>query len=400
MSASFQRSFDDVEDASQTNGGASSTVVLDTERAAVARIRFKAFVWLTIFLVALIAAVVAGTDRSGGPAVSEQVTGTVARVDTAKNSVMVEVNGVEYPFRHRTHSQYAYHVGDRLQIYVFNGEVYESLKGVSNLTMLSRAYPWLACAALALACVALTYTLGWRRAASVIRDADTGDPIAIAYLKRGPQLGTVEWWWATPPVRPSSERRKVVVLGVMLLCAAVAFIAMLVVMWLLGGLGSASGLLVAFAFSALPFAVLAIWCFVFAVHPSEGKIRALRWMGWALLGSGLLGLLMIGWLSHDSYLYAGGTIAMVYGASQTFVRALRSLGTIALPGPVTMPRYRERIEQDIARRARAESQVASEGWGLDMVRAKRERSVFVRYTLISIGFIAIIVVAAWLKTVM
>ncbi|KAB7789206.1 hypothetical protein [Bifidobacterium cebidarum] len=377
-----------------------SSVVLDTERSAAARIRVKAFVWLAVFLVVLIAAVMAGTDRSGGPVHAEQVTGTVSSVNTAKNSVMVEANGVEYPFRHRTHSEYYYHVGDRLQVYVLNGEVYESLKGVSNSTMLNRAYPWLACAAFALACVSLTYAVGWRRASTVIHDADAGDPIAIAYLKRGPQLGTVEWWWATPPVRPASERRKVVALGVMLAFAAVAFIAIPIVMRLLGGIGGALDLLMAFALSALPFVALSIWCFVFAAHPSEGKIRVLRWMGWALLGAGLLGVLAIGWLSQDSYLYAGSTLVMVYTAAQTFIRALRSLATIALPGPVTMPQYREHIEQDIAMRARTESQVASEGWGLDMVRAKRERSMFVRYTLISVGFIAIIAVAAWLKTVM
>ncbi|MBT1175096.1 hypothetical protein JS530_06215 [Bifidobacterium sp. LC6] len=401
MSESYQRSIEDARRADQANGGVGATVVLDTERAAVAKMRIKAFVWLAVFLVVLIAAVMAGTDHSGGQAVGEQVAGTVSSVNTAKNSVMVEVNGTDYPFRHRTHSQYFYHVGDRLQVYVFDGEVYESLKGVSNATMLSRAYPWLACAAFALVCVAGTYTLGWRRAANTIRDADAGDPIAIAYLKRGPQLGTVEWWWATPPVRPSSERRKVVAMGVLLTFAAAAFIAIPVVMWLLGGVGSILGLLLAFAFAALPFAALAIWCFLFASHPSEGKIRALGRLSWALLGAGLLGLVMIGWLAHDSSsLYAGGVLVMAYGASQTFVRALRSLATIAMPGPVTMPRYREHIEQDVARRARKESQVASEGWGLDMVRAKRERSMFVRYTLISLGFIAVMVIAAWLKTVM
>ena len=396
MAEEYQRSFEEEYGTRLSAGRGSVTgVVTDAERAAVGRIRLRALIWIMVFLIALGAAVAAGTDRIGGPAQGEQVTAVVTNVDTRKNSVTVSANGSDYPFRHRTKSVYSYHAGEQLQLYIFNGEAYESLHGVSNPTPLGKAYPWLACAAFALAVVALTYLVGWRRAAAVVRDSDAGDPIAIAYLKRGPQLGSVEWWWATPPVRPAAERRKVVAMGVVFSVAAAAFLVMEAAMWLLGLSKTISSILVAAPFASVPFLALAVWCFLFAAHPTEQLIRMLGRVRWGLLVIGLIGLLVTGMMAQD--FYAGGLLAAVYITSYTFIQALRALATTALPGPVTMPRYREEIERDVARRAQAASQVASEGWGLDMVRAKRERRMFLRYTLISIGLIACIALATWAK---
>ncbi|MBT1180651.1 hypothetical protein JS531_01395 [Bifidobacterium sp. CP2] len=315
-------------------------VVTEAERAAVAAIRAKALIWLVAFLIALVAAVVACLGGTHG-----------------------------------------------------------GLWGVGDPAALARAYPWLACAAVVTGVVALTYTLGWRRGAAVIRDAAAGDRIAVAYLRHGPRLGTVEWWWANPPVRPSSERRKVVVMGVVLSFVAVAFVSMAVGMWVfdapVGGPGPASASL----FAAAPFVALAAWCFVYAARPVERAIRVLGLIRWASIGMGLIGIAVTGAMPHGR-VFAGGLIVASYAASHTMVRALRSLAVMALPGPVTMPRYREDIERDVARRARRGGQVASEGWGLDMVRERRERAMFVRYTLISVGLIAIIAVAAWVRTMM
>lgn len=379
-------------------GIAAANVVTDAERAAAARIRAKALIWLVVFLTVLVAAVVAGTDRSGGPAQGTPVAAVVTAVDTRNNEVTVSADGRDSVLRHRKHSEFAYHPGQRLDAYAYDGGIYETLNGVTNATALSRAYPWLASGAFALSVVALAYVVGWRRSAATIRDAAAGDPIAIAYLKRGPQLGTVEWWWATPPVRPSTERRKVFAMGVILALAAVTFIIMEVVMRLLGISPAMNGFRIGFAFACLPFLALAVWCFVFVARPTEGAIRVLGRMRWALIVLGVIGLIVTWMLSHDGY--ACGALAMAYGSACTLLRAVRSVASIALPGPVTMPRYRERIDADIARRARAESQVASEGWGLDMVRAKRERRMFLRYTLVSVGFLAFVALIAWAKTML
>lgn len=396
MADDYQRSFEEEYGTRLSAGrGSVAGVVTDAERAAVGNIRLRALLWIMVFLIVLGTAIAAGTDRSGGPAQGEQVTAVVTNVDTRKNSVTVSAHGSDYPFRHRTKSVYSYHVGEQLQLYLFNGEAYESLQGVTNLTPLGKAYPWLACAAFALAVVALTYLVGWRRAAAVVRDSDAGDPIAIAYLKRGPQLGSVEWWWATPPVRPKAERRKVVAMGVVFAVAAAAFMVMEMAIWLLDKPAGVSSILVAAPFASVPFLALAVWCFLFAAHPTERLIRMLGRVRWGLLAIGLIGLLVTGMVAQD--FYAGGLLAAVYVTSHTFIQALRALATTALPGPVTMPRYREEIERDVARRAQAESQVASEGWGLEMVRAKRERRMFLRYTLISIGLIACIALATWAK---
>lgn len=382
--------------AADATTAAKTNVVTDAERSAVARIRVKALIWTAVFLVLLIAAVVAGTDRSGGPAQGAPVEAVVTAVDTRRGSVTVSADGLDSELRHRKHSEFSYHPGERLEAYAYDGEIHETLDGVTNATALSRAYPWLASGAFALGVVALVYMVGWRRSAATIRDAAAGDPIAIAYLKRGPRLGTTEWWWATPPVRPSVERRKVLAMGVVLMLGAVAFAAIEVVMWMLGPSPATNGLRIGFAFAGVAFLVPAVWCFVFVARPSKGTVRVLGWLRWALVALGVIGLIVTWMLSHD--VYACGAIAMVYGSALTLVRAIRSVAVIALPGPVTMPRYRERIDEDIARRARAQSQVASEGWGLDMVRAKRERRMFLRYTLISIGFLLVVGILAWAKT--
>lgn len=369
--------------------------------------RLKALIWFLIFAVLLGFAVAANLDSSGGPARGEPVSAVVTRVDTGANEITVTADGRESALRHRRHSEFAYHVGQRLEAYRFDGEIHETLDGVSNATPLRRAYPWLAIGAAVAFVAMLTYVVGWRRAAGVIRGVESGDPVAVMYLERAPKLGTVDWWWTSPPVHPDSERRRIAAVGVILLLAAAVFVVLGAGVWLMdmmskpssdAGASSSSaslGFLVAFVFAAVPQLALGMWCLVFRSHPSRGLIRTLDRMRWALIAIGLIGLCLIAVVSRD--MISGGILVMAYGMTGTFLRAVRPLAEAAMPGPVVMRDHRADVEEDVARRARAEAQVASDGWGLDMVRGKRERRMFVRYTLVVIGFAFAIGVLSWIK---
>ncbi|PLS29835.1 hypothetical protein [Bifidobacterium parmae] len=229
----------------------------------------------------------------------------------------------------------------------------------AGATPLGRVYPWLAIVAFVVGVGALTYLIGWRRAAALIRDAEDGDRVAAAYLRRGPQLGTVDWWWTQPPVRPSSERRRVLALGAIQLVAAALLLGIDVALAVSGVFADAgmSGFPLAIALSCVPLIAVGAWCVAFRFHPTERRVRTLRRMQWALFAYGLVGLAVVGLLSRGVAACAAYTTVVVFAGSVS--RAVTPIARMALPDHVVVADTRAAIDEDIARRVRAEAQVPS-----------------------------------------
>ncbi|WP_143248540.1 hypothetical protein [Bifidobacterium vansinderenii] len=370
----------------------SSTIVTDDDRTAVRRMRITVFMWLAIFAAILSCTIAAGLDTSGGPAAGTPITATVTSTNPGDNIVTVAANGEESTLRHLRHSPYAYRAGQQINAYLFDGGIYETLDGVSNATPLRRAYPWLALGTLVVGVVALTYAIGWRRATKLIREAESGDPVSAAFLRHGPQLGTVDWWWTSLPVRPHVERRHIRALGVMLLVLAVGIMISEIRLW-------RSPLMVEFgmamALSCIPLIAIGVWCLSFVRHPTEHRIVVLGRMQWAMLAVGLISLAVVWLTSFD--MYAAGALATMYGFSLNYARGIRLLSYAALPGEVVIPHDRERIDADLERMARTEPQIPMDDLGMRAVRAKRERRMALRYALLSALFLLMLIAFVVLK---
>ncbi|PJM73861.1 hypothetical protein CS006_01435 [Bifidobacterium primatium] len=244
---------------------------------------------------------------------------------------------------------------------------------------LARAYPWLAIGSLVVGTVALTYGIGWRRAAAVIHAAGAGDRIAAAYLRYGPQLGSVAWWWTTPPVRSSTERRRMTAVGVLLLVVAVIGGVMTVALW---NTPISRGYLATVTLSVIPMLVVGVWAVTFAAKPNERIGRAAGLLYYALLIAGLISLGLAWTATHDGY--ALGVLITVYGFALNCIRGLRHLVPVILANDIFIPTGRSAIDADVARMAAAEPQVPMDGPGspqMRRVRARYERRMLLRYTL-------------------
>ncbi|WP_214306319.1 hypothetical protein [Bifidobacterium callimiconis] len=370
----------------------SSTIVTDDDRTAVRRMRITMLVWLAIFAAILSCTIAAGLDTSGGPAEGTPIMATVTSVNTRDRIITVAANGEESTLRHLRHSPYAYRVGQRINAFLFEGEIHETLNGVSNTTPLRRAYPWLALGTLAVGIVTLTYAIGWRRATRLIREAEAGDPVSAAFLQHGPQLGTVDWWWTSLPVRPHMERRHIRAFGVILLVLAVGIMISEIRLWrspLMAEFG------MAMALSCIPLIAIGIWCLSFARHPTEHRIVVLGRLQWVLLVVGLISLAFVWMTSSD--VYEAGAIVAMYGFALNYARGIRMLSYAALPGDVVIPHERERIDADLERMARSEPQIPMDELGMRKVRTKRERRMMVRYALLSALFLLILIAFVVLK---
>lgn len=346
------------------------SVATPAERAMVRRIGAKAAAWSAVFVILLAAAALAwGPASVGSPA---------------------QVRGVLH-----------------LPAYAYRWAI--------AYPWLAAAYPWLAGAAFVTLIVAVTYLAGWTRAAGVIRDAEAGDRIAFTYLKEGPRLGSIEWWWMSPPVRPRSEGRKVTLFGVVMAFAALAFIALAVLIIMLGW-GRPCGRALGAAFptsmllSAVPMVAFSAWCFAFTARPSAGKVRAAGVMRWVLFGVGLLGLGGIWWLdSHgigpwmgvgiSALAGLGAIVVAAYGMMLRFIVAARALATIALDHYVTVPTPRRRIDVELRRMGEGERQQPFDGTNstAERVNRRRERRLALRVTAYVIVFVVLVAVGSWVK---
>lgn len=346
------------------------SVATPAEQAMVRRIGAKAAVWSAVFVILLAAAALAwGPASVGSPA---------------------QVRGMLH-----------------LPAYAY--------RWATAYPWLTAAYPWLAGAAFVTLIVAITYLVGWTRAAGVIRDAEAGDRVAFTYLKKGPRLGSIEWWWMSPPVRPRSEGRKVTLFGVIMAFAAIAFISLAVLMIMLDW-GRPRGRALGAAFpasmllSAVPMVAFSAWCFAFTARPSAGKVRAAGVMRWVLFGVGLLGLGGIWWLdSHGigpwtgvgtSALAALGAIVVAaYGMTLRFIVAARALATIALDRYITVPTPRRHIDEELRRMGESERQQPFDGTNSTAARVnrRRERRLALRVTLYVVVFVVLVVVGSWIK---
>ncbi|NEH12414.1 hypothetical protein [Bifidobacterium saimiriisciurei] len=260
---------------------------------------------------------------------------------------------------------------------------------------LGRAYPWLAVGSLVIGTVALTYGVGWHRAAAVVRAADAGDRVAAAYLRYGPQLGSVAWWWTTPPIRSSTERRRMTAVGILLLAVAVIGGVMTAVLW---HTPISRGILAMTVLSIIPMLVVGLWAVVFAARPDERIGRAAGPLYYILLIAGLISSGLVWAAAHDGY--ALGVLATAYGLALNCIRGLRHLVPVILANDIFVPTNRSAIDADVARMAADEPQVPMEGPGSPerrRVRAKYERRMLLRYTLRTILLLIMLAAVVALK---